>query len=168
MTTFTSIKLHVATFSLLTFGISVVAQQPAGSPSLPVAQPPQTAPDSSTVTLKVKAKLTIEDVTVTDGKGKPVRGLTQSDFTVKEDGKPQTIQNFEEHGTEQSQAAPPKLPPNTYTIGPADANSQRGQHPSSGQCDDGPGKPRDRKATGNQVPQDHAGGNRSCHPEGGG
>jgi VWFA-related protein len=68
-------------------------------------------------TLKVYSRETIVDVTVTDSKGNPVRGLTQSDFTVKEDNKPQPIRSFEEFGS----AAPtpakplPKLPPNVYT-----------------------------------------------------
>jgi VWFA-related protein len=79
------------------------------------AQSPQPAPTAPT--LKVYSRETIVDVTVTDSKGKPVHGLTQSDFTVKEDNKPQPIRSFEEFGS----AAPtpaqplPKLPPNVYT-----------------------------------------------------
>ena len=110
-------KLHFTRLIFLCLAASLRAQQPAGPPSLPVAQPQQTATDSSTPTLKVQSKLTIEDVTVTDAKDKPVHGLTQGDFTVKEDGKPQAIKNFEEYGSEQpqAQAPPPKLPPDTYS-----------------------------------------------------
>jgi VWFA-related protein len=92
---------------LLLAASSTLAQQPTA--------PPQTSPGSSTLTLKVNSRLTVEDVTVTDAAGKPVYGLAQSDFTVKEDGKPQEIKNFQEYGMEQTQAAPLQLPPNVYT-----------------------------------------------------
>ena len=36
------------------------------------------------------------DVTVLDKAGKPVRGLTKDDFTLLEDGKPQTVEAFTE------------------------------------------------------------------------
>ena len=94
---------------------TVFAQPPSASPSFPVAQPPQISPGSTTPTLKVKAKLTVEDVTVTDAKDKPVHGLVQPDFTVKEDGRVQTIKNFEEYGATAEQASPPLPPPGTYS-----------------------------------------------------
>ena len=72
------------------------------------AQPPQ-AP-----TLQVYSRETVVDVTVTDAHGNPVHGLTQSDFTIKEDGHPQSIRSFHEYAT-QPVPPPPKLPPNTYT-----------------------------------------------------
>ncbi|HEY2860824.1 MAG TPA: VWA domain-containing protein, partial [Terracidiphilus sp.] len=102
---------------LFCLAASLMAQPSAGSPPFPVTQPPQAVPDPGTITLKVKAALTIEDVTVTDTKGKPVHGLTQADFTIKEDGKPQPIKNFQEYGPEkpQAQAPPPQLPPGTYS-----------------------------------------------------
>ncbi len=40
--------------------------------------------------LKVESSLVVLNVIVTDSEGKPVRGLKQSQFTVLEDGKPQT------------------------------------------------------------------------------
>jgi VWFA-related protein len=76
------------------------------------AQSPQ--PIITAPTLKVYARETVVDVNVTDAKGNPVHGLTQADFTVKEDGKSQAIRSFEEFGTQPVQPLP-KLPPNTYT-----------------------------------------------------
>lgn len=57
------------------------------------------------------------DVTVTDAKGQPIHGLTQSDFTVKEDGRPQPVRSFLEvrEDTPPVTAHPPQLPPNIYT-----------------------------------------------------
>jgi VWFA-related protein len=73
----------------------------------------QQNPDS-TPTLQVYSRLTVVDVTATDGNGDPVYGLKQSDFTVLEDGKPQPIRNFEEVGLRPI-IPPPDLPPNVYT-----------------------------------------------------
>jgi VWFA-related protein len=73
---------------------------------------PQAAPAP---TLHVYSRETIVDVLVTDDKGQTVRGLTKTDFTVEEDGKPQPIRSFYEY----NKTAPPSpavtLPPNTYT-----------------------------------------------------
>ena len=109
-----STTLQLAASLLCGLATAAFAQQLPGPPPFPVAQPPQTAPNPSTPTLKVKAKLTVEDVTVTDAKDKPVHGLMQPDFTVKEDGKVQTIKNFGEYGATAEQA-PPQLPPGIYS-----------------------------------------------------
>ncbi len=50
----------------------------------------------SPYTLSANARLVITDVSVTDSKGAPVRGLKQADFQIAEDGKPQVIQAFDE------------------------------------------------------------------------
>ena len=57
---------------------------------------------------------------VKDKKGQSVHGLKASDFTVRESGKPQQVQSFEEHTaltTQQAAAVPqmPKLPPGEFT-----------------------------------------------------
>jgi VWFA-related protein len=44
--------------------------------------------------LKTTVNLVVIDVEVTDSAGRPVKGLTPSDFTLLEDGKPQKISSF--------------------------------------------------------------------------
>jgi VWFA-related protein len=57
-------------------------------------QPPQPGSntDAAMVTFKAQTQLVIETVTVKDKNGKTIEGLTAKDFTVTEDGAPQTIQ----------------------------------------------------------------------------
>ena len=87
----------------------------AAQPNVLVPFPTQqTAPTSIAPTIRVYSRETIVDVTVTDTKGNPVHGLQQSDFAVKEDGKPQPIRSFEEFVSEDVRE-PAKLPPNIYT-----------------------------------------------------
>jgi VWFA-related protein len=68
-------------------------------------------------TIQVYSRETLVDVTVTDAKGQPIHGLKQSDFTVTEDGKQQSIRSFHEFSKDTLSATPtpPKLPPNVYT-----------------------------------------------------
>ncbi|MFP5234905.1 MAG: VWA domain-containing protein [Acidobacteriota bacterium] len=67
-------------------------------------------------TIKVTTRAVVEDVIVTDRHGKPVKGLKQSDFTVTEQGKPQTITFFEEHHAGPiAPVAAPKLPPDVFS-----------------------------------------------------
>ncbi len=55
------------------------------------------APEGNgTATIKVSTQLVVETVVVKDKKGNPVEGLTAKDFTVTENGAPQTI-SFCEH-----------------------------------------------------------------------
>jgi VWFA-related protein len=90
---------------LLASALTLTALAGGQSPSQPAAP-----------TLKVYSRETIVDVTVTDSKGKPVHGLQQEDFTVKEDGKPEPIRSFEEfHPDASEDTALPDLPPNTYS-----------------------------------------------------
>jgi VWFA-related protein len=48
--------------------------------------------------IQVYSRETVVDVEVIDAKGQPVRGLSQADFTVKENGDKQAIRSFKEYG----------------------------------------------------------------------
>jgi VWFA-related protein len=78
----------------------------AGAQQLPAPTPGANGIPS----LQVTTRLTIEDVTVTDGQGRPVHGLKPSDFVIKEDGKPQEIRSFQELGTGLPTAPSPPSP----------------------------------------------------------
>ncbi|HTS48919.1 MAG TPA: hypothetical protein VMH05_13300, partial [Bryobacteraceae bacterium] len=54
-----------------------------------------TATPSGPATFETSTQLVIETVSVKDKNGKPVEGLTAKDFTVTEEGAPQTIRFFE-------------------------------------------------------------------------
>jgi VWFA-related protein len=67
-------------------------------------------------TLNVDTKAVILEVVVTRGVDEPVKGLHQGDFQVTEDGAPQAVKFFAEHG--ESSSAPTEqatLPPNVFT-----------------------------------------------------
>ncbi|HEV7220291.1 MAG TPA: VWA domain-containing protein [Terriglobales bacterium] len=71
--------------------------------------------------LKRTVRRVVVDVVVTDSGGNPARGLSEKDFSVKEDGKPQQILSFDAHDWAASYAPLklPHLPPNTYLDLPA-------------------------------------------------
>jgi VWFA-related protein len=90
----------------------MISLLPAALILLPAQQPPPATP----ATLHVAARQVVLDVVVTDSYRHPVKGLSKSDFTLYEDGVPQTLVSFTEHdATEQPPAPPPApLPPNTF------------------------------------------------------
>ncbi len=79
-------------------GAGAGAQQPATqSPpatSPPPAQQPADQQQPPPTTFRRGINYVSVDVIVSDKDGKPVLDLTQNDFAVAEDGKPQTIDNF--------------------------------------------------------------------------
>ena len=83
----------------------------------------QTAPTSNSqalATFQSNVRVVLLDVIVTDSNGNPVTGLTQNDFRVFEDDKPQNIASFKEHnGAPITMADRPPMPPNVYTNYPA-------------------------------------------------
>ncbi|MGB0125712.1 MAG: VWA domain-containing protein [Silvibacterium sp.] len=60
----------------------------------PVAIPAQTTPAT---TIQITSRIVYIDVVVRDSAGRIVRGLTEKDFRVLEDGKPQTVTLFSDH-----------------------------------------------------------------------
>jgi len=83
-------------------------------------QPPdaQSAPldVASAPTFKSKVQVVLVDLIVTNAKGEPVKALKPDDVHIFEDGKPQTITSFEEHGTASlTQIKLPALPPNVFS-----------------------------------------------------
>jgi VWFA-related protein len=65
------------------------------------------AQDNGTSTIKVTTQLVVETVVVKDNKGNPVEGLSAKDFTITEDGVPQTIRLCEHQELPEAPAAPP-------------------------------------------------------------
>ena len=90
------------------------------------AQQATPALNEPAATVRSTSDLVVVDIVVADAKQKPIHQLTASDFTVLEDGKPQTLKVFEEH-TAESQTAMgpmPKLGPGTFTnFSPVPSNS---------------------------------------------
>ena len=109
----------------------------AGSPTLPAASPPlststlasvpngQPTAASQIATIHSYSDLVVIDVVVSDANKNPIHRLNASDFTLLEDGRPQTIRHFEEHSASTTtQIVPvPNLPPGLFTNqSPAPAN----------------------------------------------
>jgi VWFA-related protein len=82
-----SVPNFVILLYLLTCGISAAPQSP---PSRPTSNP-------NTPALHVYSRLVLLDVTVTDAKGTPIRGLTRSQFHIFDNKRPQKMSSFEEH-----------------------------------------------------------------------
>jgi VWFA-related protein len=80
----------------------------AAAPAFPQSAPPQspqdqTPPTDTTVTFKVNSDLVLTNVVVRDKKtGEIVKGLTEKDFSITEDGKPQHIVSFDFESVDQA------------------------------------------------------------------
>jgi VWFA-related protein len=85
--------------ALVAAGRAAAAQPP---PSPPFASPPSPAP-----AFPAQVELVTVDAVVVDGKGRAVPGFTRSDFTVLENGVPQTIASFEAVQVPEGASAPP-------------------------------------------------------------
>jgi VWFA-related protein len=72
-----------------------VPQSTAGLPAPAAASKSTTG--SALPALQAEAHLVIEDVTVVDKNGPPIKGLSAADFLLREDNNPQKIVSLEEH-----------------------------------------------------------------------
>src|SRR5690349_14078833 len=92
--------------SLLALPGPVPAQKSAPSPKSTPAQKPAPAQEQNDETFydSVEVNVVNVEVFVTDRGGQRVKGLTQSDFEVLEDGQPVEITNF--YASEGAPAAP--------------------------------------------------------------
>jgi VWFA-related protein len=75
-------------------------------------QQPASNPD---ITFKSQVNLVVVDVVVTGNNNQPAKGLSQQDFEILEDKKPQTVRSFEVHEEEATASPAAKLAPNTFT-----------------------------------------------------
>jgi hypothetical protein len=92
------------------------------APSNPVNKPP----DSSAPVLNVTTRLVYVDVVVRDGAGQLIRNLTQQDFKIEEDGRPQKVDFFAAHGQDQTgatTATPLPSQPDEFSNVPEQKNS---------------------------------------------
>jgi VWFA-related protein len=86
---------------LLAAALRVPAQSPATPPPLNPQVP----------TLHMSTRVVLTDVTVTDSHGNPIHGLPRSAFHIFDDGRPQSLDSFEEHTQSQSPALTPVAAP---------------------------------------------------------
>ncbi|AFL90531.1 hypothetical protein Terro_4334 [Terriglobus roseus DSM 18391] len=77
---------------LLQFALAALAIAPMHGQTIGTNQP---AGKDGTYTLSVKSQLVVETVVIKDKGGKFIPGLSAKDFTITEDGTPQTIRLFE-------------------------------------------------------------------------
>lgn len=95
---------------VLTFGVGLSLAGP-----MVAQQNSQTS--SGQLTFKQTVNRVVVDVVVTDSNGKAVHGLTERDFSIYEDGKPQNILTFDAYSLDSKSgysAKLPPMPPNTF------------------------------------------------------
>jgi VWFA-related protein len=103
---------------VLAFALSVFLIPPPGVPGAP--QAPTQAPANSTSAnqqpnvIRSSTRLVQLSVIAADAKGDPLTGLQKEDFTILDEGKPQSIAFFS-CGAPPPAAAPPTLPSNFFT-----------------------------------------------------
>jgi len=78
---------------------------------------PAAAAPAPTSAIKTSVRLVVVDVVVKDRSHHPLHGLTETSFTLTENGKPQKIRNFEEHtsGAPSSPLPAIDLPPGQFS-----------------------------------------------------
>src|ERR1700682_6317590 len=103
-----SLRSLALSFSLLTLPLSMCSQTAQNAPR----------PDKADSVLRATTRLVVVDVVAIDDKGNPVTGLKAEDFTVLEDGKPQTVRDFSFQTPKTAVPAPIKLAPGVVTNAP--------------------------------------------------
>ncbi len=92
-------KRHLSGFVVAVASLALVA------PAYPQDSSQQPPPQSSPFTLKVNSDLVLTNIVVRDKKtGQLVKGLTEKDFTITEDGKPQHIVSFDFENVDEAAA----------------------------------------------------------------
>src|SRR4051812_31153100 len=81
------------------------------------------AKEEEETVIKVDTRLVVQQVTVKDKSGKPIEGLTAKDFTITENGQPQTVAFLEFQKLAETQAPAPVLTERVAAV-PRLANSQ--------------------------------------------
>jgi VWFA-related protein len=92
--------ISVCAFALAVF--ATAAQQPQ--------IPPPPVPPQTQSSIRVQTEVVIEEVSVKDKSGQPIKGLTANDFILTEDGAPQTI-SFVEYQEIPALSTTPQPPP---------------------------------------------------------
>ena len=105
--------------TLLTGLLALSAQQNPSRQNAPAV--PSTGP----VTFQSNVQLVVVDVTVKDKNGNPIEGLTEKDFTISEDGKPQQIKVFKFQRLEEEAAPAVALTPRGPANPPAPAAPEK-------------------------------------------
>jgi VWFA-related protein len=103
-----SLRSLALSFLLLTLPLIMCSQT--------AQNPPR--PDKSDSVLRATTRLVVVDVVAIDDKGNPVTDLKAEDFTVLEDGKPQTVRDFSFQTPKTAVPAPIKLAPGVVTNAP--------------------------------------------------
>jgi VWFA-related protein len=98
----------LGTVALLSLAAAAVCAQQTGSNEM--------SGQNGTFTLTVNSQLVIETVVVEDKQGNFVPGLTAKDFTILEDGQPQTIRIFEHQSLSTATTPMPVTPPDNEQI----------------------------------------------------
>lgn len=105
----------------------LMAQGPRGLPRMTIPEVPQEAREARPDEPLFRAEVTRVEVSVLvlDGKDQPVRGLTQADFEVFEDGQPQVVRSFTPYTHEPGllMLPDPQLPPTPDVIVAANPQS---------------------------------------------
>jgi VWFA-related protein len=84
------IRIPVAGLLALTCAAALALSEVEGR----AQEPPQTPQEPPPVTFRVEVNYVEVDAIVTDANGNPITDLTQKDFQILEDGRPQTISTF--------------------------------------------------------------------------